>query len=288
MNESKIFKIWGNKMDSNDLKKWVVEHFQKSETLHSYINPESGKEFQIFETPLIGIGNAYDSLFQEYKKEGIIGPWFLAPGEWLPEAKSVISIFFPFTETVRVNNRNNSEEPAPVWTFGRIEGQDFINRMACDLCNYLKSLDYNAVVPAVDKRFLKLRGNMTRKEFPTITENTFGSNWSERHAAFVCGLGTFGLSKGLITKKGMAGRFASVITTCSLEADVRPYKDIYEYCSRCGACIHRCPVKAISKNGKDDILCRNQIDKFKEKFYPRFGCGKCQTKVPCEHQIPVR
>ena len=30
------------------------------------------------------------------------------------------------------------------------------------------------------------------------------STWSERHAMYAAGLGTFGLSKGLITKKGMA------------------------------------------------------------------------------------
>jgi hypothetical protein len=23
------------------------------------------------------------------------------------------------------------------------------------------------------------------------------------------------------------------------------------------------------------------------RFRPRYGCGKCQTGVPCEHQIPV-
>ena len=62
------------------------------------------------------------------------------------------------------------------------------------------------------------------------------SLWSERHAAYVCGLRTFGLSKGLITKKGIAGRFTSLITDLPLLADERAYTDVYEYCTRCGAC----------------------------------------------------
>ena len=39
----------------------------------------------------------------------------------------------------------------------------------------------------------------------------YASNWSERHVAYVCGLGTFGC-QGLITSKGLAGRFGSIIT----------------------------------------------------------------------------
>ena len=36
------------------------------------------------------------------------------------------------------------------------------------------------------------------------------STWSERHVAYVSGLGTFGLSGGLITAKGQAVRLGSV------------------------------------------------------------------------------
>ena len=33
-------------------------------------------------------------------EDGVIGPWFMAPQEWLPGAKSIISFFFPFTQAV--------------------------------------------------------------------------------------------------------------------------------------------------------------------------------------------
>jgi epoxyqueuosine reductase len=102
-------------------------------------------------------------------------------------------------------------------------------------------------------------------------------------------LGTFGLSKGLITAKGVAGRFASIITELELPPDTRNYKSIYEYCSLCGACVKKCPAGAISiKKGKDHIACSAFLDKTTEKYAPRYGCGKCQTGVPCENKVPLR
>ncbi|RKJ54879.1 epoxyqueuosine reductase, partial [bacterium 1XD42-8] len=44
----------------------------------------------------------------------------------------------------------------------------------------------------------------------------------------------------------------------------------------------------VLEQGKNHALCREYLQKTKEKFSPRFGCGKCQTGVPCEYQIPVR
>jgi epoxyqueuosine reductase len=115
----------------------------------------------------------------------------------------------------------------------------------------------------------------------------FTSNWSERHVAFVCGLGTFGLSKGLITPKGVAGRFASIITELYLPPDKREYEDIYEYCSMCGKCAKNCPANAITiENGKNDYACFAFLKKTSEKYKPRYGCGKCQVGVPCESRIP--
>ena len=111
--------------------------------------------------------------------------------------------------------------------------------------------------------------------------------WSERHAAYVCGLGTFGLSKGLITRKGIAGRFGSVVTDIELEPDPREYSGVYDWCINCGACIARCPAKAISfEKGKEHSPCLDMLLQSGKRFAPRYGCGLCQTGVPCEHQRP--
>ena len=74
------------------------------------------------------------------------------------------------------------------------------------------------------------------------------SDWSHRSAAFIAGMGTFGINNMLITEKGCCGRLGSVITTLPLEADTRPDGEFCLYKSRgiCGACIRRCPNKAFT------------------------------------------
>jgi len=115
------------------------------------------------------------------------------------------------------------------------------------------------------------------------------SNWSERHAAYVCGLGTFGITRGIITRKGTAGRFCSIIIDRAVEAGKRDYTGVYDYCIRCGACVDKCPVKAISLDfGKKNSLCEAWVNSTGERFAPRYGCGKCQLGVPCESGIPLR
>ena len=137
--------------------------------------------------------------------------------------------------------------------------------------------------PSIDKSF------WSKQKLDDENQLSFTSNWPERHVAFVCGLGTFGLSKGLITSKGMAGRFGSIVTELEIIPNKREYEGIYEYCTECGACIKKCPVNAITfENGKDHQICCEFVDLTKNKYKPRYGCGKCQVSVPCESRIPVK
>ena len=54
---------------------------------------------------------------------------------------------------------------------------------------------------------------MLFSQWARVTSDRFGfaSTWSERHAAYASGLGTFGLSDGLITPRGQAMRCGSVV-----------------------------------------------------------------------------
>ncbi|MCD8053112.1 MAG: 4Fe-4S binding protein [Lachnospiraceae bacterium] len=252
-----------------------------------------------FERPLLGVADAEDSLFQDMKRPGVIGPHYLLPGEWLPGARTVISLFFPFTEAVRESNRRNREHASALWQHARIDGELALVAFKRRLAARLIAEGYEALVPSDDVRY-------------QVTEPV-SSNWSERHAAFIAGLGTFGMSRGLITKRGMAGRFASVITTAVFSATKRPYTEVYEYCTRCGACARRCPAEAIHperpmNEAKDQVECGAYLDILKQKTkrgedtrppeeqdgyrpaYTRdyFGCGKCQVGVPCEAGRPVK
>ena len=227
---------------------------------------------KIFDEPIFAYGDAGDSGFQILKNPAVIGDHFIMPDEWVSEAKTVITYFFPFTEKVRSSNLKDMSWPSNEWLHGRIEGQNFIYEFSRFLNSKLNDEGYKSLVPGLEKRF---------------KSNGFTSNWSERHVAFVCGLGTFGLSKGLITEKGVAGRFGSIVTELKLEPSIKKYKDVYEYCTMCGMCAVNCPADAISvETGKDHKKCSDYLNITKEKYKPRYGCGKCQISVPCEYGIP--
>lgn len=235
---------------------------------------------RIYDAPIFAFGSADDMMFEDLKKPAAIGGHFMLPKEWLPGARTVISFFLPFSETVKKGNRRDMLWPSSEWLHGRIEGQAMLNTLCEHLSSALTDAGYRSIVPAMDERFWSNTGAAKREE-------KFTSNWSERHVAFVCGLGTFGLSKGLITEKGVAGRFGSIVTELEIEPTIRNYEGIYEYCSMCGKCAENCPAGAISlETGKDHPMCSAFLDITSEKFKPRYGCGKCQVAVPCESRIP--
>ena len=225
---------------------------------------------KIYGTPLVGIASADDSLFEGLKGEQVVGPHHMSPQEWLPGAKSVVSVFLPYTDTVRKSNYIQGY-PSTEWLYGRYEGEACNKALRRFLEERFNDLGVNAVAPMDDPRY-------------KIIDRR--SNWSERHAAFIAGLGTFSLNRSVITRKGSAGRFGSVITDMELEATPRLYSELYEYCTMCNACIDRCPVGAITETGKDHRICHGFLDETLAKHTPRYGCGKCQTAVPCECSIP--
>ena len=238
----------------------------------------------IFEEPVFGVSRADDPIYRTFKEKEVIGDNFLLPAEWLAEARSVISFFLPFTETVKRSNRGEPEKTSPEWLHGRIEGQALITEFTNRIKRYFEVRGSKACVPATDPRFA-VRTTALPEDDPKGVH--IASNWSEWHVAYASGLGTFSLTRGLITVKGVAGRFGSVIVSEEIGPDERPYTGVYDYCSRCGACIRRCPAGAISlEGGKNQIRCKAWMDLMKKRYAPRYGCGKCQIGVPCESGIP--
>ena len=245
--------------------------------------PGSGN-VRIYDTPLVGFADANDKLFEQYKQPEIIGNHYFTPTEWLTSAKTVISFFLPFTVEVRSSNRIDKTDPSQEWLYGRIEGQAFITEFMTGLQQLLKEKGIDSCVPSQDERF-GIRFEMTSTN--GIADFHADSRWSERHAAYACGLGTFGLSRGLISEKGIAGRYASILVSERWQATERGYTGIDDYCIKCGVCAKNCPAQAISlENGKNNILCNAHVEKMKAKYSPRYGCGKCQVGVPCEYRAP--
>ena len=240
---------------------------------------------RLFDAPIMGCARADAPLFARIKNEdAILGDTFRLPNDWLPNAKSVISIFYPFSEAVRKSNWDNLGVPSDEWLHGRIEGHEFIHATDRIVEKWLNDAGFSTCIPALEPTLV------IRKREPeeAVGRPMFVSSWSERHVAFAAGLGTFGLSTHLITKVGKAGRYGSIITSASIEPTPRPYgEDPYAYCTHCGACTKRCPVNALSlETGKDFQTCWVYMEETKIRFKPRYGCGKCQHLVPCETGIP--
>ena len=248
--------------------------------------PEGGS---YFEKPLVGFADAHDPLFDEYKK--IIGDFHLTPIEILSklfpdhssswDGASVISWILPISGSTRQSNRKQTRGPSPAWEQTRIHGEDFNNQLREHVASLITEQKGLAATPMLSDLFGVYQSD----------SSGFCSNWSERHAAYAAGLGTFSLTRGLITRSGVAMRCGSVVTDLKFKPCPRPYNDYQEYCllEKCGKCIDGCPANAITKAGHDKDNCIMHIAELMDESaegYP--GCGLCQTGVPCEAGIPKK
>ena len=244
-----------------------------------------------FEEPRIGIAAADDPWFARLKT--VIGPEHWTPQEALAlaapgaVARSVVVWIVPVRREIREANRRETRRPAVSWAAMRSFGEGINERLREQLCRLLESSGYRAAAPHLEQ---------LRRGYSIVGMN-YSSHWSERHVAFVAGLGTFGLSAGLITECGIAVRIGSVVTELELPPTPRAYgDDPFAWCTRCGACAARCPAGAIGRRfeDRDKPGCAryavSEIQPERERNYGwldlPLGCGLCQTGVPCEFQRP--
>ena len=251
-----------------------------------------------FDTPLLGIASGYDLLWQTLKE--VVGPFHWTPKEAFdlaypgnnvkPDDLVVFVWILPQTTATKKDNCKETLFPAERWARSRIFGETNVNfGLGRHLVEALHCEGVQAVMPVLIPEW--------RQELSD--KYTYASRWSERHAAYIAGLGTFGLSDGLITAVGKAVRVGSLIARLALEPTPRPYTNYHEYClyyqnGRCAVCELRCPVGSISAtNGRNKTKCKQYtlVDVtpayIKEHFgFEGYGCGLCQTKVPCESGIP--
>jgi len=253
----------------------------------------------IFDEPSVQFADGDDPIFTEYKT--IIDPTHLTPHEALakayskgladmPEHLSVISWVLPITSKTRELNRRQTKIPSRLWSHTRWYGEKFNDALREHVVKLLTEMGYLAVAPMLQPYF--------KIEYENISEKGYYSNWSERHIAYAAGLGTFSLSDGFITERGIAHRCGSVVTNLVLPASSKKAKNPYSNClfyvdGSCKACIPRCPAEAITENGHDKAKCREyQQSKFhhllEEYNVGVVGCGLCQTKIPCEFTNPTK
>ncbi len=274
-------------MDKQEMEQKILD------ILHSPQNTLKLDDHPAFGDPLFGYGAGTDPLFDFYKQD--IGPVYRLPHEWLEykygrpfdrDQVTVLCWVLPQTKETRVSNEHMQDVPSKPWALNRTFGEAFQRAMARQVEDWLDASGIPAVSPMAGDDY----------KFEHSERYGLACKWSERHAAHIAGLGTFGLCDGLISPLGKAVRYGSVIISLKLEPTPRPYQRYDEYCLKdrgCTACIKRCPAGAITlEHGHDKEKCREYQQSFHEKveaeygFNGTFGCGLCQTCVPCEYGIP--
>ncbi|KHK03447.1 4Fe-4S ferredoxin [Desulfovibrio sp. TomC] len=259
-----------------------------------------GLDEPAFDTPLVGCASGADPLFDWLRND--IGPdFYWTPAEPLslafpdrkirPEDVTVIAWVLPQTARTLEAHRRCRLLPSLPWSQVRHYGEMINENLRRFVVETLVGQGRAAVAPVL----------LPQWDRATSARYGFASRWSERHAAHVCGLGTFGLSDGLITPAGKAVRVGSVVAEMVLPPTPRPYARHDAWCLRaagvpCRSCIKRCPAGAISEAGHDKQLCYNYIRNVTAPYVAREqmpgipvnSCGLCQTGTPCEHGIPKR
>jgi len=274
------------------IEKLIAEFVDKSP--ENRLGPD--KSEKAFDAPLVGFSSGADSLYDEYVAH--IGDFYLTPLQVYrkafpgappitADALTVISWILPSTAATRDEQAAQTKRPSERWVRVRFHGEDFNVALRKQVVSALADQGIQAVAP------------MLADFWSRSDQGAYApcSNWSERHAAHACGLGTFGLSDGLITPKGKAMRTGSVVARVVVPPTPRPYDNHNAYClhythNTCGHCITRCPVNAISSKGHDKKRCQayteGKMPVFSKKTYgieiP--ACGLCQVDVPCMARIP--
>ncbi|MDR2527737.1 MAG: hypothetical protein LBD04_01790 [Synergistaceae bacterium] len=248
---------------------------------------------RMWTAPLLGVARGDDLIFESFKNSVDSRHWtpaeaFAAGGfQAGAEELSIVSWVLPHNPVTKSDNAHRTDLPSERWARSRIFGETANNKLREHMTAFLLDAGYEAVAPTSLTMWTSLKSE----------RYVFASTWSERHIAHACGLGTFGLCDGLITPAGKAVRLGSVVLRGEVEPTPRPYSRHDEYCpfkngGGCGACVRRCPVGALSERGHDKRLCSAYLDEktapYVEEHYnfKGYGCGLCQTGVPCASGIP--
>ena len=244
----------------------------KSAIIDYGINNQSS---YFWKEPIIEIISANDNKLNILKKA--ISAEHFMPNDILPDAKSIISFFIPFQDSIVKNN---------------IEGTMASKEWAMA---YIKTNDLIKIINENIEKLMTKKGYKTGKIPAThnFDKDKLISNWSHRHIAYIAGIGTFGINNMLITKNGCCGRFGSIVINYKFN-EYRQDIEIKEKCinkvnGSCGICINKCIVNAYENNKFNRHKCYKQClenDEFHKTNGNASVCGKCIVGLPCSVKEP--
>lgn len=285
------------KKDKTDPASWIetaIREFCETSPENDMHYPEREP---LTDEPLVGFSAGDDPLYETLKQD--IGAPCMTPFELFRAAfpdtdagagdLTVISWILPQTRLIKAENSKETQFPSERWARAKHYGGIFNIALMNHLTGVLTGRGIPAMVPTLSPAW----------KIDISEKYGIASSWSERHAAYVSGLGTFGLCDGHITRKGKAMRCGSIIARIRIPPTPRPYTDHRAWClyyakGSCKLCIERCPAGAITEQGHDKNRCREYCfgvaqDYVHNQYHiDNYGCGLCQVGVPCESKNPVR
>lgn len=224
--------------------------------------------------PLTAFASAGDPGFLRLKE--VVSPTHALPTDLLEDARSVIAYFLPFAPEINKSNIPG-REASRLWAETYVKTNQLIRDLNLHLQAFLAGKGYGcALIPATHN----------------FDKERLISDWSHRHAAFIAGLGGFGLNNMLITSRGCCGRVGTLVTNLPLPPSV---KEDGEYClarhdGSCGMCVERCVNGSLEAGSFDRFKCY-EMCRYNDSLYPDLGvvdvCGKCLVGVPCSTRNPV-
>ncbi|BBF43632.1 epoxyqueuosine (oQ) reductase QueG [Lachnospiraceae bacterium KM106-2] len=184
------------------------------------------------------------------------------PAHYMPEAKTIISIAFPYSygEDGTLNGFSTYTK--------RADYHRVVNQYLTMICGYIRSLGGKA------------EGFVDSNTLP------------ERYLAYLAGVGFVGRNNMIITKKyGSYVFLGEILTDLELPCtEQRSFTQIplHEECQDCNRCYQECPTKSINKGRANPNIClsyltqKKEISKQEMKLLKGniFGCDFCQLQCP--------
>lgn len=221
--------------------------------------------------PIVGFGDARSPLFSELKT--LVHPEHYMPDDILPGATIVVSFYLPFDKDIARSNISG-EVASPEFAYATALTNSIAEDLTDTVATDVRAYDYEAELPPDASRI----------------EGDIVSRWSQRHVAYICGMGTYGKNNMIITRSGCCGKFYSFVTNLDVEPDPIPET---ERCSfkrdgSCGVCMQKCRIKAITPGGFDRWACDRNGDTARARYSGLNVCSKCIVGMPCSFRDPSR
>jgi epoxyqueuosine reductase len=152
---------------------------------------------------------------------------------------------------------------------------------------------YRTVNTLLDTSALRIATFLNEQGFPSVSlpRDGYGSIgvlkeqpvtfFSHRHAAYLAGLGTFGINNMLLTPRfGPRVRFTSIFTSAEIGSASLLEENL---CTRCMKCVEVCPVKAIPGTDypegiTDKMRCATRSEALHKRYIS--PCGLCIKVCP--------